>query len=230
MPSNDEDVVLEQNARNFAEILLVNGCSHSVPFQHIQNLSSALISFFGNVFRNNSFTGELEYELQHIIRTPEIFNRFIEANFGAIFHKIINIANTDEFFAYMPFKKSFFKLASQFSNFDELLLGSFNTENLLFSMPFNQEYDENIIGINIFIDDFQLCNPLLSKKSQKNSMTGIYYRIVSGNKFKFSSHKFVYLLGLCYSDTFKHHSDIILHYIATQVNSFSQKICFNCKK
>ena len=215
-----EDENLEQNTNRFVEILLTQGCSHSVPFQHIKNISSALINYFSNLSRDNAFSSDLEYQLQHVIRNPDIFNRYIESNFGAVFHKMINISNSNDFFAFMPFKKSIYKLLSLFSSFDEIFTGTANTDQFLYSMPHEQVDDENIIHINIFIDDFQLCNPLLAKKSQENSMTGIYYRIVSSNKFKFSGHNFIHLLALCHSSTFKAHSEIILQYISHRVNKF----------
>ena len=51
-------------------------------------------------------------------------------------------------------------------------------------------------------------------------MTGIYYRVIPDDKFKYSGHHCIYLLGLCYSKTFKNHSEIIMQYIARKVNKF----------
>ena len=111
-------------------------------------------------------------------------------------------------------------MLSNFSCFEEVLTEIDSLDNLSDQLANPQVENENLIQINIFIDDFQLCNPLLSKKSQENSMTGIYYRIISPNKFKFSGHRFIYLLGLCYSSTFKQHSEVILQYISRKVNKF----------
>ena len=179
-----DQAALEHNLRGFADILVRQGCSHSVPFQHLQGISKSMITFFRNVSRTNGFSDDLELELQHLIRTQESFNGYIQNNFRALFHEMINISNTDQSFAFFPFKKSLFKLLSLYSSFDELFTGSSNTEDSLTSMPCTADGDNSIM-INIFIDDFQLCNPLLSKQTQHNSMTGIYYRIVSSNKLNF---------------------------------------------
>ena len=221
-PPNDlDDRVLERNTNEFAKILLTQGCSHSVPFQHIQNISSSLINFFASISRENSFSNDLEYQLNHLIATPEIFNQYIESNFVAVFHKMVNISGTDDSFAFFPFKKSFFKLLEQFASFNEVFSNSLNTDDFFISMPTLTRESDNIIHINIFIDDFQLCNPLLSKKSQLNSMTGIYYRIISSNKFKCSGQNNIFLLALCPSLTFKNNSEVIMQYIAHRVNKFN---------
>ena len=220
LPISIEDQVLEENSDRFIEILLREGCAHSVPLQHIQNLSQSLISFFGAVSDNNSLTTDLRYNLNYLIRNPDIFNRHIEDRFGAVFHKMINISQSSDFFAFMPFKKSLFKLLENFSDPNELFRQEVGMNNVI-SYPCSEAGEINSILINIFIDDFQLCNPLLSKKAQEsNSMTGIYYRIIPNDKFKYSGHHCIYLLGLCSSNTFKNHSEVILQYIARKVNKF----------
>ena len=212
------DKIMDQNCRKFIEILLSEGCSKSVPFKHIKNLSASLIKYFSSLFHENTFTADLEHQMLHLIHDQEIFNSYIESDFNAVFHEMVNISDSNDFFAYIPLHKSLFKIIAFFSSFDEIFNCSLNLEDNLVSMPCVASIVNNFVNINIFIDDFQLCNPLMSKKSQKNSVTGIYYRIISSNKFKFSGKKYIYLLGLCHSQTFKTHSEAILQYIAKEIN------------
>ena len=218
LSSNDH--IIENNCSKFIEILLSEALSKSVPFKHVKQLSGSLIKFFSSLVQEDNFTSDLQHQMLHLIHNQDIFNDYIESNFKAVFHEMVTISGSDDFFSYIPFEKSFFKIIPLFSSFEEIFSSNFLNSDILSSMPSDSSIGENLIHINIFIDDFQLCNPLMSKKNQKNSVTGIYYRIVSSNKFKFSGKNYVHLLGLCYSKTFKIHSDAIVKYIAKKINKY----------
>ena len=153
IPNNFEDQLLEENTDRFVEIILRDGCSRSIPFDHIRQLSSSFISFFGDLSDANSLSTDLRYNLNYLIRNPDIFNRHNEDRFGAVFHKMINISQSQDFFAYMPFKKSLFKLLENFSTPYQLFRKNVDTEDIIL-YPCSEAGEVNVIRINILLTTF----------------------------------------------------------------------------
>ena len=77
--------------------------------------------------------------------------------------------------------------------------------------------------MNIFIDDFQLSNPLLSKKALNQEFTGIYFRIITSSRLNFSKRDNIHLLAICKSSFFKSFTKDIIVYITNEIKDINSR-------
>ena len=110
--------------------------------------------------------------------------------------------------------------------FDELI-AHLNAKNA-FCMNHNLENDT--FYISIFIDEFNISNQLLSKKtSQNNQIIGIYMKLLVRNTNKFLSHSNVTPIALIKSDIFHLHAPQILKFIGDEITAIiDNKIEIEC--
>ena len=220
--SNLDEISLNHNfdsaIENFVQILLEGGVKTGIPFTALKYISANIVKLFEGLHYQNHLTPEIFYEMKYCTSNSDNFDKCLIRYFGAIFPETINIAGTEENnFMYFPFRETLLNGIKHFSSFNEIC-GNESTKCIksFFSIPQNRPDD--IIYIEIYCDDFQLANPLLSKKSLNNSITGIYFRILTKNWKKNSKKKFSHLLALCYTSSFKENSQKIFKFIADQVN------------
>ena len=214
--------ISDETIQNFLEILLENGVKSGIAFKALKSLSGNIVQLFEGLFNQNRLTPDIFNELKYCTTNQDIFDKYLVKYFHAIYPDTINIAGTDnKNFMYFPFKETLLSGIRKFSSFSEIC-GNESNESIksFFSAPQNRPNET--IYIEIYCDDFQLANPLLSKKSLKNSITGIYFRILSKNLKKFSKKKFSHLLALCYTSTFKNNSHKIMQFLANQINPLIQ--------
>ena len=183
----DDSHLVDYHTKKFLEILINDACKYNIPFISIKKLSGSLIKYFSELSSENLLSNSLTFNLNLCINSTERFDQYLSKYFDIIEPEVINILNSDKNFVMFSFKKSIQFLIQKFQSFDQILSNS-----------------DSIIYINIFVDDFQVANPLLRKKSLKNQLTGIYFRIISLDSFQFSRYENLQILCLAVSSVFSY--------------------------
>ena len=207
-------------SRDFISILIANSAKYDVPFKTIKGLSESLIEYFFKLSRENHFSDDLQYNLMHVLSSSDNLDNFLTREFDTVFPEVINVANTEHSFAYFDFKKSLDNLITKFSSFDKICYSNRPPSSNISSFFSTDNFQPNTIFLNFFVDDFQLSNPLLSKKSLKNSLTAIYFRIITTDCCDYSSIENIAVLSLINSNVFKQHSPEIFRFLSTNINIF----------
>ena len=215
--SNSQDYILEKQ-KQFLEILVRNGCQQNVTFKALKGISSNLINFFSEISSQNLLSEDLVYTLQSSINTSEKFDLCLEEQLNAVFPEVVNISNSYESFTIFKLKPAIFYLLSQVKSFDQITLSSVRNDCISSYFSSNSPVDPQTIYLNLYVDDFQLANPLLRKQSLRNSLTGIYFRILTTDNSNFSAYRNIHLLALVKTKTFKTHISAIFQYIGSQLN------------
>ena len=211
--------VTAEVVKEYIEMLLSNGVKFSIPFKALRCLSLKSIEFFDSLNSQNLFSRDIIHEMKFSINSPENFDNYLSKNFNAVFPETVNIANTDFNFIYFPFKQKITAAISKYDCFEDICGREISNHIRSFFSSFSNIHD-NTVYIEIYIDDFQLANPLLKKKSQKNSITGIYFRILSKDPKSFSKKRNIHLLALCYTNVFKNCSTPILKFLSEEINPY----------
>ena len=207
--------------KQFLQILVEGGCQFNTPFKSIQQLSSSLVTYFFDLYSNGLLNEDLKYNLLHVINSSDQFDNALIDMFDAIFPHQITIENTNYSFVCFPFKKTLDYLLKKFDSFAEITKpDTLNPNNICSFFTASPSIESNTIYINLYLDDFQLANPLLRKSSLKNSITGIYFRIVTSDNFKFSTRDNIHVLSLINSKVFKDNTGVIFHYLAQEINTY----------
>ena len=212
------EVNVEDINREYMKILIENGLKFDIPFEALRSISRKSLDFFEKLQHDNAFTPETIHEMKYTVSSQDNFDKSLIKNFDAIFPETVYIngieKNKKNNFVFFPFKKSLLNAIKNFSNFREII-GKEVSDSIdsFFSAP-ECSIENDTIYVAIYVDDFQLANPFLSKKSQRNAVTGIYYTILSKNHKNSSKSKNTHILGLCYESIFKNHSDSIFKYLA----------------
>ena len=220
----DDKTEIEMNKHQFLDLLVQNGIKYNIPFKALQSLSSSLINFFSDLNDKGQCSEELVYSLKQSVSSSGSFDYNLETCFNAVFPEIIDIFGSDCFFGYMPLKKSIFYLVSKFMSFKKFTISSSSETdsiNSFFTSKFPKKV--NCIYINVFVDDFQQAKPLLRKKTERNnSLTGIYYRIITTDNFHYSHLENIFPIVLVKTKTFKQHMASIFQYIGNEVSQIRQ--------
>ena len=180
----------------------------------------SLIDIFSEISRDNLPIEETLAQMKNSISSQERYDGYIEQRLGGIYPEAVQIANTPHQFSFFPICKSLPRKLSRFDDICEITKQQGDDEGPIKSF-FNADNCNlfNRIYINIFID-FQLANPLLSKKACFNEMKAVYYRVVTRKSDNFSKRNSIQLLSLCKTSVFKSNPEIIMSYIARDFNSF----------
>ena len=220
IPNND--LQFHEYSKNFLKILLDNGCKYNIPFECLKNLTQSILSLVSTVKDNNCLDDSLLHNFNTIVSSTDRFDQFLGKYFDLNSPEVINIGNTGESFILFSLKKSLQFLLSKFEAPDQILFNTHITqcENTSYKSFFDSEtsLESDTIYLNIFVDDFQVANPLLKKKSLKHSLTGIYFRILTKNQFNYSKYENIHLLSLIRSSIFNAHSSEIFEYISRELN------------
>ena len=209
---------IDRATQEFLEIILKNGCNYNIPFKAMQELSTKLVRFIHSLSSSGSLNDELVHSFLHSLNSQDNFDRSLEKHFNANFPEVINIRGSNDSFVCFPFKPALDFLLSKFSNFNQILSNSSNSENQKSFFSSSSATDVDTVYINLYVDDFQLANPLLKKRSLKNSVTGIYFRVITTDNLNFSRRENIGVLSLVNSKTFKEHSGAIFEYISQSIN------------
>ena len=136
-------------------------------FKGLKELSSSLVDFFSSL-SGCKLLNQCAHIFKNSLYTSKRFDSNLEKYFNENFYQVINIANSTESFVYFSFEKSLNFLINKHDSFSHFIKPEM-PENFYinsFFSPLNSN-SPNTIYINLYIDDFQLANPLLIKKSLK---------------------------------------------------------------
>ena len=192
------DTSYEAEIKNFLTLLVKNGFKKNASFQMLSSLGTEFIKFFCN--ESNS---QLCCHLKDILKSQESLDFYLEKYLEAVYPEAIDIRNSHDFFAYIPLEKTLRKYLNSFLKIDHFLFNG-SKKNILCSF-----FDSSLcnlkdtIFLNIFVDDFQISNPLLSKKALHQEFTGIYFRVLTSSRINFSKKTNIHLLTICKSSFFK---------------------------
>ena len=213
----DFDAQIESKKKEFIQSLVLNGSS--LPFKNLKSVVDSVLDIISAADLEGLPLNETLAELKNSISSSERFDGYIEEKFNGIYPEMVSIANSDKEFASISFEKSLKKQLSYFdSPSDFSSLGDQNSSEITSFFDSESCHRQNCIYISLFMDDFQLANPLLSKKACDNEMKAIYYRVLTPGTQKNSKRHFTQLLGLCKTSTFKQHSSDIMLYFAQEFN------------
>ena len=232
---SDSDNLFHENSKKFMKILLDNGFKYNVPFECIKNMSQSFLSLISELKNNNHLEDSLIHNFNTIVSSTDRFDQFLDKYFEFDPPEIINIRDTGKSFIIFSFKKSLQFLLSKIKVPSNILYTPptvLQEENKNFKSFFDSEgiIDSETIYLNFFIDDFQAANPLLSKKSLQHSLTGIYFRILTKDRFNYAKYENIHLLSLIQSNLFNKYSSEILEYICRDINNFltNQTLFYIC--
>ena len=136
---------------------------------------------------------------------------------------MISIRDSSESIAYIPIEKTIKTYLDSVNDITQFIYKGEKDEDYI-SSHFDSEYcqSKNPFFINVFIDDFQLSNPLLSKKALKHEMTGIYFRFLTKSKFRHSNKSNIHLLAICKSSFCKVYSSDICIFLSNEISKINQ--------
>ena len=194
----------------FLQILVLNGSK--LPFSQMKALVDSLIDLFSCLNGQDLPMDYLLSLLKQSISSQESYDQQIENRFDGVYPDIVDIGSSGESFAIIPLRKSLNLKLNHYKEPDEISITG-EKEDKISSYFGGDNCLENSIYLNFFIDDFQLANPLLSKKACGNEFKAFYYRIVTSNSLKFSNRDSIHLFSLCKTSVFKEHPDEVLSYL-----------------
>ena len=210
---------------DFIKILGKQGAVKNMTFDAMKSLSTSLINYFFEISAENLMSSDLHHNLLNSINSSDNFDYHIKKNFNVVYPEIVDIRNTQFSFVYFSFKKCFEFLLSKLSSFSQIYVPQSSNRQISSFLTSEEARDRDTIYLNMFIDDFQLANPLLKKKSLKNSLTAIYFRILTSDNLLFSKHDNIHVLCLIKSNVFKNHKNEIFKFLSEEINPFLDN-CF----
>ena len=164
-PSSDEIYPENQSAvedcvTRFISILSSNGSN--IPFKSVKLIADNLIDFFYDIQESGLPKEELFASLKNSTSSQDSFDHQIQTKFGGVFPESISIASSGDSFVVIPMKESLKVKLSFFNSINQLILKPSVSPRI--TSFFDSEFDilPNTVYLNIFIDDFQLANPLLA--------------------------------------------------------------------
>lgn len=222
--SNLEDRQLQDNIEKFLQIMIQHGIRYNIPFNCLSSLTTNVINLFESLQESDQVTNDFLYASKQSISSSDTFDFNLESKFGAVFPEIIDIYGSEEFFGYVPIKKSINFLLKKFDAFSKFTVQHHNNPSekitSFFTTPYPRKND--CIYLNIFLDDFQLAKPLHRKSTEKtNSITGIYYRIITIDNLDYASKQNICPLALVKTKTFKTYMTQILEFIGKEIQKCS---------
>ena len=143
-------------------------------------------------------------------RLDFLLEQYLNANFP----HLIEISGTKKSFSYIPIEKTLKHICST-HNLDSNKVFESDQHYLKSFYDGSTEKKSNYIQLNIFIDDFQIANPLLKKKSTKNELKGFYFRIV-GNHLSTDGTDDIKLIALVKTSIFRQYSHEIMYFIGSE--------------
>ena len=168
---DDSENLIENKTKEFIGILAEHGCQQNITFKALKGLSNNLISFFTGLSTSGALSQDLVYSFHSSINSSDKFDECLEKYYKATFPEVIEIASTSFSFVCFPFRSVLDNLLMNFKNFDQILLKPGTSSNINSFFSSETYIEPNTIYLNFYVDDFQLANPLLSKKSLKNSIS-----------------------------------------------------------
>ena len=205
---------IDRNVNQFLNILASNGAK--IPFKSLKAISDSLIDFFYDIHDQDIPKDELFPALKQSISSQDAFDLEIKNRFGGIYPEMVTIGQTGMSFSVIPLKETIEKNLALFESPRDLILSEPKNDTVFSFFDSDACNHHNTIFLNVFIDDFQLANPLLSKKACDNEMKAFYYRIVTRDSSKFSSREHIHLMALCKTSVFKAHSIEVISYIGNE--------------
>ena len=157
------------------------------------------------------------------MKNQETLDYHLEHYLNANFPDIISIRNSNNSFAYIPIEKTIYNYLQNFDSLDCFLFDG-QRKSILESFFDSESCNSiNTLYINVFVDDFQLSNPLLSKKALLQEFTGIYFRILTKSHLRFSKKNNIFLLAICKKKFFCDFSNDIIFFLANEIKNLNEK-------
>lgn len=203
--------------KNFLESIVVNGFQKNVPFSSIKALSESHINLVVELLSDTEIENPryLAEYLKSVVNSSERVDSELFDCFPYFFPKVIKIEPQRKEFVYLSLKKSIKSLVKNFESFDDFLYHPSQpcpAYESFFSGTHPKQPET--IYISVFSDDFQLANPLLSRKSLDNQVNGIYIRLVSKNSFRSSKSDNVRLLAIVKTSTLSVICEDVFYYLS----------------
>ena len=221
IPSNSFNYSVEyiDQLKSFMTNIIDNYFSvNSSCFSTLSKFSKNLIGLFVNN-DNEEFCSIL----YNILKSSESFDQHLELFFAPCFPQSIDIFDSSSSFCFFDIKKTLLNLIKNQITFNiegnDILQESVNRNNIESFFNVYPLDNEKTIYVSLFVDDFNISNQLLSKKtSHSNKITGIYVRILSNNIYRSSIKSNVAPIALLKSDIFYMHSANILKFVGDEIS------------